>query len=59
MLLAWLGDRHDRDDLAEAARRLEEAIDAQIDDPSGRTVDLGGKPGTDAFGTEIARRIAG
>ncbi len=59
MLLAWLGERHNREDLSEAARRLDEAVDAQLDDPAGRTVDLGGKLGTDAFGTAIAGRIAG
>ncbi|MDA0664731.1 MAG: isocitrate/isopropylmalate dehydrogenase family protein [Proteobacteria bacterium] len=59
MLLAWLGERHNREDLSEAARRLDEAVDAQLGDPAGRTVDLGGKLGTDAFGAAIAARIAG
>jgi isocitrate/isopropylmalate dehydrogenase len=59
MLLAWLGERHGREDLAEAARRLDEAVDAQLADPAGRTVDLGGPLGTDAFGAAVARRIAG
>lgn len=58
MLLAWLGERHNREDLSEAARRLDEAVDAQLGDPAGRTVDLGGKLGTDAFGAAIAARIA-
>ena len=59
MLLAWLGDRHNRTDLEDAARRLEEAIDAQLDDPAGRTVDLGGKLNTSDFGDAVARRISG
>ncbi|MEX2615002.1 MAG: isocitrate/isopropylmalate dehydrogenase family protein [Alphaproteobacteria bacterium] len=59
MLLAWLGERRGREDLSEAARRLDEAVDAQLVDPAGRTVDLGGKLGTDAFGAAVAARIAG
>ncbi|NKB56689.1 MAG: isocitrate/isopropylmalate dehydrogenase family protein [Alphaproteobacteria bacterium] len=59
MLLEWLGDRHGREDLTNAARRLDEAVDAQLADAAGRTADLGGPLGTDSFGEAIASRIAG
>lgn len=59
MLLNWLGDRHNRPDLIEAAVRLEEAVDAQLAEGVGVTRDLGGTFGTDAFGEAIARRITG
>lgn len=59
MLFEWLGERHDREDLSAAAKRLSDAIDAQLNDPDGRTRDLGGRLGTDAFGESVARRIAG
>lgn len=59
MLLDWLGDRHGREDLSEAAKRLHEAVDTQLADEAGRTRDLGGPLGTDAFGIAVAKRIAG
>lgn len=59
MLLDWLGDRHGREDLNEAAQRLSEAVDAQLSDKTGRTTDLGGPLRTDAFGDAVAARIAG
>ena len=57
MLLSWLSDRNGREDLAEAAHRLSEAVDAQLSDVSGRTADLGGPLGTDAFGEAVAARV--
>jgi len=57
MLLSWLSDRNEREDLAEAAHRLSEAVDAQLSDVSGRTADLGGPLGTDAFGEAVAARV--
>ena len=59
MLLDWLGDRHGREDLAAAAKRLGDAVDAQLGESGGRTADLGGALGTDAFGAAVADRIAG
>jgi len=59
MLLDWLSRRHDRPELAEAAKRIDEAIEAQLADDNGRTPDLGGPLGTDAFGDAVAQRIAG
>jgi 3-isopropylmalate dehydrogenase len=59
MLLDWLGDRHGRADLSDAAQRLSEAVEAQLADETGRTADLGGTLGTDNFGAAVAERIAG
>lgn len=59
MLLDWLGARHDRPELAEAAIRVSDAIDAQLADAKGRTRDLGGPLGTEAFGKAVAARVAG
>lgn len=59
MLLDWLSRRHDRPELAEASKRIDEAIEAQLADDNGRTPDLGGPLGTDAFGDAVAKRISG
>jgi isocitrate/isopropylmalate dehydrogenase len=59
MLINWLGERHERPDLVEAAARLDGAVDAQLADGTNVTPDLGGKLGTDGFGEAIAKRIAG
>ena len=59
MLLDWLSRRHGRPELGEAARRIDEAVGAQLADDDGRTPDLGGPLGTDAFGEAVAKRIAG
>ena len=59
MLLNWLGDRHGREDLSDAAQRLSEVVDEQLSDNSGRTTDLGGPLATDEFGDAVAARIAG
>ena len=55
MLLDWLGGRHRRPELGAAAKAIESAIDASLQDPATRTADLGGKLGTRAF----ARHVAG
>jgi 3-isopropylmalate dehydrogenase len=57
MLLAWLGDRHQRADLGEATRAIEAAVDRTLADPSQRTADLGGPLGTAAFATAVAARV--
>ena len=58
MLLDWLGERHDRSDLKDAAGLLERSLDAQLAEASGRTRDLGGDLATDAFAAMLAERIA-
>ena len=58
MLLDWLGARHERAYLKDAARRLEAALDQQLAEAAGRTRDLGGALATDAFADALAERIA-
>jgi isocitrate/isopropylmalate dehydrogenase len=58
MLLEWLGERHRRPELVQAARAIEAAIDASLKDPATRTGDLGGKLGTRAFTRHVADQIA-
>ncbi len=59
MLLEWLGARHKRNALSEAAEVLQRAVDKALDDPNNRTPDLGGKATTAKFGEAVARVIAG
>jgi len=58
MLLDWLAARHGAPGLAGAARRIEAAVNAVLDDPAGRTADLGGPLGTAAFTERILRALA-
>jgi isocitrate/isopropylmalate dehydrogenase len=58
MLLAWLGERRDEDRLVKAAAAIEAALDHVIATADGRTGDLGGKLGTDAFGATVAKAVA-
>jgi len=58
MLLEWLGERHRRPELVQAARAIEAAIDASLKDPATRTGDLGGTLGTRAFTRHVADQVA-
>ena len=57
MLLAWLGERRGDDKLVRAGAAIEAALDRVIAEPSGRTPDMGGKLGTDAFGARVAGAV--
>ncbi len=57
MLLAWLGERHARPALVQAAGRIEAALHASISDPATRTRDLGGTLGTAAFAMAVVERL--
>jgi 3-isopropylmalate dehydrogenase len=59
MLLAWLAERRGEPRLARAAAAIEQALDAVIATPDGRTQDLGGRLGTAAFGDKVAAAVAG
>ena len=59
MLLDTLGSRLNRPELLEAAKQIDEAIDAQLSEEGGRTPDLGGHLGTDAFGKGVAEKVRG
>jgi 3-isopropylmalate dehydrogenase len=57
MLLAWLGERRGENKLVQAAAAIEAALDRVIASPDGRTPDMGGKLGTDAFGARVAKAV--
>jgi 3-isopropylmalate dehydrogenase len=59
MLLAWLGERRDDARLLQAAQGIERALDAVIAVPQWRTGDLGGPPGTKAFGAKVVATLNG
>jgi isocitrate/isopropylmalate dehydrogenase len=54
MLLAWLGEKHGRADLASAAAAIDQAVDSALAQPETRTPDLGGPLGTQAFARGVA-----
>jgi isocitrate/isopropylmalate dehydrogenase len=59
MLLEWLAGKRGREDLAEAARAIEAAVDSALSRPETRTADLGGSLGTTAFAKHVADNLAG
>ena len=56
-LLEWLARRHGKPAFAEAAQKIDAAIDAAIKDPATRTRDLGGTLGTQDFAKNVASRL--
>jgi 3-isopropylmalate dehydrogenase len=58
MLLDWLGRRHGLEKFGKAARLVEESVDALLENPEGRTADLGGKNGTGAYTSALCEEIA-
>jgi 3-isopropylmalate dehydrogenase len=57
MLLAWLGERCQDARATAAAAAIETALDRVIARPDGRTRDLGGTLGTDAFAAQVAKAV--
>ena len=57
MLLDWLGEKHNRPELARAGKLIDQAIFDVLADPASRTVDLDGKLGTKAFGNAVTARF--
>jgi 3-isopropylmalate dehydrogenase len=57
MLLDWLGRRHHKPALAQAAQKIDAAIDSALKNPATRTADMGGKLGTQAFAKVVADRL--
>ena len=57
MLLEWLAARHRRPEFDQAAKAIEQAIDAALKNPATRTADLQGKLGTQAFAKHVAERL--
>lgn len=58
MLLDWLADHHSARHLADAARRISEAVDRCLLSPESRTADLGGDLGTDAYADAVCHEVA-
>jgi 3-isopropylmalate dehydrogenase len=56
-LLDWLGRRHGENALARASRLIEDSVDALLENPSTRTLDLGGTLGTKAFTAALCDQI--
>lgn len=56
-LLGWLAEKHQSNALAEAAECLDRNLTGALSLQETRTVDLGGKLGTRAFGEALAERI--
>jgi 3-isopropylmalate dehydrogenase len=54
MLLNWLGQRHNKATLADAAAAIDEAIDTTLANSKKRTADLGGPLGTQDFAAVVA-----
>lgn len=57
MLMAWLGERRNDDNLKRASTAIEAALDVAIARPETRTPDLGGPLGTDTFGAKVAEEL--
>ena len=58
LLLEWLGRRHRKPALAEAARAIDESVDELLKHPERRTADLGGKLGTRAFTAALCQELS-
>jgi len=57
MLIDWLGRRHNQATLTMAARVIDTSVDALLQQPSTRTIDLGGPLGTTEFTSELCKVI--
>ena len=57
LLLDWLGQRHRNNAYHQAARAIEEAIDAVLSDSKTTTCDLGGTLSTSAFASCVSKAI--
>jgi isocitrate/isopropylmalate dehydrogenase len=57
MLLEWIGARRGNDAFAAAARNIDAAVDATLNDPATRTADLGGKLSTGEFARTVAAKL--
>ena len=57
MLLEWLGRRHRNEGFTAAARLIDTSVDAVLQQPSTRTIDLGGQLGTKALTSALCKEI--
>lgn len=58
MLIEWMGERHNKQDLITAAKAMVTAVDATLENPINRTADLGGQLGCKAFSQAVADTLA-
>src|SRR5499427_4642425 len=58
MLLEWLGARSGDAALGAAAKKIEAAVDAVLQNPATRTADLGGELGTQEFAKAVAAGLS-
>lgn len=58
MLLEWMANRHQKPELAEAAKAIDAAIDTVLERPQARTRDLGGNADTADFTAEVVAAVA-
>jgi 3-isopropylmalate dehydrogenase len=59
MLIRWIGDHRKIDAFQAAGRAMQAAVDKVLETPATRTRDLGGEMGCKAFGSAVARALAG
>jgi isocitrate/isopropylmalate dehydrogenase len=57
MLLEWIAARRGNDAFAAAARNIDAAVDATLNDPATRTADLGGRLSTGEFARAVAAKL--
>ncbi|MGB7543640.1 MAG: isocitrate/isopropylmalate dehydrogenase family protein [Burkholderiales bacterium] len=57
MLLDWIGRREGIEAFGRAARAIEAAVDAALENPATRTADLGGTLGTREFAKAVAAKL--
>jgi 3-isopropylmalate dehydrogenase len=59
MLIRWIGDHRKIDAFQAAGAAMQAAVDKVLEAPATRTRDLGGEMGCKAFGSAVARALAG
>jgi 3-isopropylmalate dehydrogenase len=57
MMLEWLGSRHERPALVDAARRLEQAVEDGFSSGKIRPMEFGGPHGTKEVTQAVIRRL--
>ncbi|MBY5944669.1 isocitrate/isopropylmalate dehydrogenase family protein [Photobacterium rosenbergii] len=57
MLIEWMGQKHQREDLLKASKAMTAAVDAALENPNYRTADLGGSLGCQAFSDAVIDQL--
>ena len=58
MMMKWLGEYHNREDLIAIGTQMDKAVDAVLANPELRTADLGGPLGCADFGKAVSAAVA-